>query len=267
MPSLITSTSNQIIKQVRKLQKSKERKNSGLFYLEGIRLVGEAIQNKAKLETLIFCRELLRSNYGLELIQACEENKECSLLDVSKNVFESFASKENPQGIAAIAEQKWSSIDALTTECGVWSGLVDIQDPGNLGSILRSSDGAGGRGIILIGQTTDPYHPTAVRASMGAIFTQEIIHLEIQRFIEWAKAVVIPLIGTVCGPAEHYKKYNYPENMVLLLGSEQKGLSSELQEICENRVQIPMNGSMDSLNLSNAASIILFEIAYQQRNR
>ena len=102
---------------------------------------------------------------------------------------------------------------------------------------------------------------------MGAVFTQEIVHFETQQFIEWAKEGDIPLIGAVCDHANHYKKYNYPENMVLLLGSEQKGLSPEIQELCKIRIQIPMKGSMDSINLSNAASIILYEIAYQHEKR
>lgn len=264
MPEVITSPSNRTIKQIRKLQQKKERQKTGLFYLEGIRLVGDAHQSGAKIEKLLYCPALLDSEFGKNLVQSIQEKNGSEILQVSDQVFLSFAIKENPQGLAAVAEQKWFPMDEILHERGIWTGLFAIQDPGNLGTILRSSDGAGGKGIILLDQTTDPYHPTSVRASMGAVFTQKIIQTSTDDFIRWQKENQYHLVGTDCDKARHYKKYNYPNHMILLMGSEQKGLPESLLQICDERVHIPLMGKMDSLNLSNAASVILFEISYQQ---
>ena len=258
----ITSPSNPTIKFIRSLKQKKERESSGLYFVEGIRLVGEAFRTQQKFVHVVVCFDLLDSLFGKEMISQIADQG-IDTISVSESVFLSIALKEGPQGIMAVIEEKWDALDAITRIKGLWVALDSVQDPGNLGSIFRSTDAADGKGIVLMDDSADPYHPTSVRASMGAIFTQKIVKTTFGGFAQWKKLNNYPLIGTFCGEELNYRSYNYPKDMVLLMGSEQKGLSSKLVEICDMLVTIPMKGTMDSLNLSNATSIILFEILAQ----
>jgi len=259
MAEKIRSTSNKTIKLIRKLANRKERKNTGLFYIEGILHVVEAVQVQAGLEMILHCPELLASGIGDQALSGAEKLG-IPVIEVPEHVFRSFALKDNPQGIAAVAKQNWIDLDDVTRIKGIWTALVDIQDPGNLGSVLRSSEGVGGKGVILVDETTDPYHPTAVRASMGALFTQHICSTQTSDLAEWKSKTRYHIVGAFTENAVNYRQYNYPEDMILMMGSEQKGLNKSQEQICDGSIVIPMKGSIDSLNLANAASIILFEI-------
>jgi TrmH family RNA methyltransferase len=259
----ITSPSNPTIKFIRGLKQKKERKTSGLYYVEGIRLVGEAVRTRQKIAHVIVCYGLLESSFGQELISKIVDQG-IDTISVPENVFESMSLKEGPQGIAAVLEETWADLGAIMAIKGLWVALDSVQDPGNLGSILRSADAAGGKGVVLLDESTDPFHPTSVRASMGGIFSQKIIKSSLEAFSQWKKAANYPLVGTWCENGLNYRRYNYPRDMILLMGSEQKGLLPQHLEICDELVTIPMKGTVDSLNLSNAASIVLFEIVAQQ---
>ena len=256
---IISSKSNQYIKFIRQLRKRKERVRSGKFYIEGLRLVGEALRTDFPLENILYSSDLLISDFGWKVIEDGKK-KGIDIIEVSKDVFQSFALKEGPQGIAAVGFQKWVNFKAIHQPQGLWIALDNVQDPGNLGTIMRSLDGAGGKGLILLGNSTDVYHPTSVRSSTGAVFSLTIGKASLKEFCEWKSKEGVLIIGTVCGEATNYRYYNYPQDMILLMGSEQKGLSKELVEMCEDLVTIPMTGSVDSLNLACAASIVLFEI-------
>jgi RNA methyltransferase, TrmH family len=265
MKIIITSTANAEIKLIRKLQLKKNRDESGLFFAEGIRPVLEAAKQKADIQKIIYCPAILHSEIAKKFI---EENleKDFPFIEVDEKVFQSIASKEGPQGIAAVIKQKWYLIDEIFKETtGIWIGLDSVQDPGNLGSILRTLDAIGGTGIILLDQTTDAYHPTAVRASMGAIFTKKMIKLPIDQFIQWNSKSEIFIYGTDCLKGIDYQKVDYPDRIIILMGSEQKGLDQRLADVCDGLIHIPMRGKVDSLNLSNAASIILYEVYNQVR--
>lgn len=259
---MITSTSNAQIKDIRKLDQRKYRKESGLFYVEGLRAIISALDNHAPVEKLVFCPELLESTHGKEVLQRAE----CAgiaLLEVNRPVFESVSLKENPQGMCAVVRQNMRKLQTSTNLSGLWVALEGVQDPGNLGSVLRTLDAVGGQGLILIGEGTDAFHPTSVRASMGAIFTIQLYQAEVDGFIEWKQTQPVDVIGAVCGAVWDYRGYNYAENTVLLMGSEQKGLPKVLQQACTALVTIPMCGSVDSLNLANATSVLLYEIYNQ----
>lgn len=258
----INSPSNPTIKFIRSLKQKKEREASGLFYVEGIRLVGEAFRTQQRIAHVVVCLDLLESPFGKELISQIADQG-IDMISVPESIFKSIALKEGPQGIAAVLEENWDGLGEITRIKGLWVALDAVQDPGNLGSILRSSDAAGGQGVVLLDESTDPYHPTAVRASMGGIFTQKIIKTSLEEFTQWKKANSYPLVGALCGERLNYRRYNYPKDMILLMGSEQKGLSTAHVSICDELVTIPMKGAVDSLNLSNATSIILFEILAQ----
>jgi len=262
----ISSTSNQYIKSIRKLSNRKERDRSGKFYIEGLRLIGEALRTDFPLESILHSSDLLTSGFGKNAIEEGRK-KGVDIIEVTKEVFQTFALKDRPQGLAAVGIQKLVSIKELHNLNGLWIVLDNVQDPGNLGTIIRSLDGAGGKGLVLLGTCTDVYHPTSVRSSTGALFSLKIAKMSLANFYEWNSRENMHIIGTICGEAENYRKYDFPQDMILLMGSEQKGLGKELLEMCEGLVNIPIVGSVDSLNLACAASIVLFEIYAKRKNR
>ncbi len=259
MAEQITSKANQKIKELRKLNSKKGRQESGCFYVEGLKLVGDALEWKAQIQQIVYSPELLVSEFGAQILQKAKEQR-IEVVNVSGEVFNSFAIKSGPQGIAAVVKQEWLELDGADIGNGLWIALEDVQDPGNLGSTLRSLDGVGGQGMILLDHSTDAYHPTSVRASMGAVFSQKLIKTTTAEFSNWKKQNRCKVVGTWCGKAQHYRSYNYPRDMILLMGSEQKGLQEEHLALCDELVHIPMSGFVDSLNLACASSVVLFEI-------
>lgn len=255
----ISSKNNSYIKSIRHLKNKKFRDESGNYYLEGIKLIGEALEASAELESIIYCPGLLTSEFGWQSIREGEQVG-IEILEVSEEVFNSFSHKERPQGIAAIGRQNWMDIKDLNSPDGLWIVLINIQDPGNLGTIMRSLDGVGGRGVIIVDESTDAYHPTAVRSSTGALFHLKLCKITTSDLINWKSSTNIPFIGTICKEGTNFNKFKYPDNMGLVMGSEQKGLKNNIIDICDGLVTIPMGGSVDSLNLACAASIVMFEI-------
>jgi TrmH family RNA methyltransferase len=266
MSDQITSSANAQIKALRKLQDRKGRKLSGSFYVEGLKLVGDALDKEAEIEQIIYCPDLLISDFGGRILDLAAE-RDIPTLNVSSSVFNSFALKSGPQGVAAVVRQNWLDLEICGADQGLWLVLEDVQDPGNLGSALRSLDGAGGSGLILLDDSTDAYHPTAVRASMGSIFTQKLVKTDTQSLAEWKQRHQTTIVGTWCGDAQPYRSYNYPDALILMMGSEQKGLQPEHLALCDALVHIPMNGYVDSLNLACATSVVLFEIYDQHSKR
>jgi RNA methyltransferase, TrmH family len=266
--TLISSTSNTRVKWIRKLVRDrKERQQSGLFYIEGLRIVTEATQMGAKIDSLIVAPELLDSAHGLSLVEQ-QRKRGVPLLTVSGSVFKSISTKEGPQGIAALVHQDWLSLDKIQRkEQSRWVALDSVSDPGNLGTIMRTNDAVGGEGIILLDHSTDPYDPTTLRASMGAVFSQKLMHASFEEFSSWKQDHKIALIGTSDKGTVDYQALAYPQEMVLLMGSERHGLSEQHMNLCDAIVRIPMIGRSDSLNLAVATSIVLYEIFNQQRGK
>lgn len=262
----ITSPANTRIKELRKLRERKERQRSGLFYLEGLRIVAEALQQGAEIETLIVAPELLSSDFGQEQVGEYRQ-KGGEVLEVSAAVFESFALKEGPQGLAAVARQRWRSLDAVNlTDGGNWVALDSVADPGNLGTILRTHDAVGGRGVILLDHCTDPYDTTAIRASMGAIFAQSLVRASLAEFADWKRQSGYAVVGTSDSARCDYHGYAYPPALVVLMGSERQGLQAEHYRLCDEVVRIPMMGRSDSLNLAVATALVLYEVFNRRRD-
>ncbi len=262
---LISSTSNPSIKHIRSLRQRKERERSGLFCIEGTRLVAEAIQTGAAIETLIVAPALLTSPFAQELIRS-QEQQGTHCIEVTPAVFESISAREGPQGIAAVVRQHWQPLASIHLGSELaWVALAAIQDPGNLGAILRVSDAVGGAGVILLDHCTDPYDPTAVRGSMGAIFSQQLVRASFAEFARWQQQHSYTVIGTSDAAPIDYQALTYHPPLVLLMGSERIGLTAEQQAVCANMVRIPMVGRSDSLNLAVATGIVLYEIFNQHR--
>jgi RNA methyltransferase, TrmH family len=291
---LISSISNARVKQIRALRHRKAREATGLYFAEGIRIVTEAAQFDSTIESLVVAPELLKSAHALELV-AARRQRGVPVLEVSRAVFEALSSREGPQGLGAVMRQQFEPLDSVTPGSGLparstgvcaasgrvppagdlparstgelcWIALDAAQDPGNIGTILRTSDAVGGAGLILLGQAADPYDPAAVRASMGALFAQRLVRAGWDEFVTWKHRRGVTVVGTSDKAAHDYRAAAYPRPMVLLLGSEREGLSAAQQQVCDRMVRIPMVGRSDSLNLAVATAVVLYEVFNQQRN-
>lgn len=258
---MITSISNERVKRIRHLRDRKHRAETGLYLIEGLRLVIEAIQLSAEIEFLIVAPELLTSDIGKKVV--AENSKKIEIVEVSQEVFRSFSHKDGPQGIAAIIRQRWTTITSLDPIDGLWVALDSVADPGNLGAILRTTEAAGGKGVILLDQSTDPYDPTTIRASMGSLFNLQLFKTSFGQFEEWKRGTNVMTVGTDGEADLDYRQLRYPCPIILLMGSEREGLLSHHYQLCDEIVRIPMLGRSDSLNLAVATGIVIYEIFNQ----
>lgn len=260
----ITSTSNPRIKEIRALRQRKERARSGLAFIEGIRIVADALRHPATVESLVVAPDLLTSSYAQMLVQQAAG---IEYIEVSAEVFQSLSLKDGPQGIGAVIHQRWEPLDAvrLTQDDFCWMALDAVQDPGNLGTILRTCDAVGCAGLMLLGHSTDPYDPTALRGSMGAVFSQRLVRASYDAFLTWKQQRGYIVIGTSGAASSDYTKAPYRFPLVLLMGSERQGLAPTLQDACDLLVSIPMVGQSDSLNLAVATGVMLYELFNRRR--
>ena len=266
---MISSTSNSRIKAIRKLADSKERSTTGSFLAEGLRVVGQAVDSGAQIQKLLYCDELLVSDYGKDLVHKLRQNPSIEVFEVSKDVFISLARKDKPQGIAAVIRQKWTNLSDLNgIYQGIWVALEAVQNPGNLGTILRTCDAVGAKGLILLDYSTDPYDPVAIKASMGAIFTVPVIRADLAELDHFLRCnPAINTIGTSDKAEQDCFEFPYPDPLLLLMGSEREGLSAAYQQLCQTMISIPMEGDCDSLNLSVATGVMLYQIYNQHRKK
>jgi RNA methyltransferase, TrmH family len=262
MADLITSLSNPLVKLARSLRQRKARRASGLFLVEGILHLGEAVAAGWRIDSILYAPELLSSDFASSLV-AEQAAKGVRCQPVSSQVFESLADKENPQGILALVEGPGSRLDQLAPEhIKRGAALVSPQDPGNIGTILRTLDAVDGDGLFLLDGGADPFQPAAVRASMGTLFWKPVVQTSFSAFVGWVRTGECQLIGTSAhGSIDYREVHPGSERWMLLLGSEQKGLSREQAAACDLLVRIPMHGRASSLNLAVAAGILLYQLA------
>src|SRR5947209_20173209 len=172
--TVITSTANSMVKFIRGLSRRKERERTGLFYVEGIRLVAEAADLNVEVETCVVAPQLLSSDFGWKTVDRLI-GAGATRLEVSEDVFRTISSKDGPQGIAAVVRQHWTELDEMEPGTGLcWIALDTVQDAGNLGTILRTTDAVGAGGVILLGDTAELYDPVVVRANRGAMFYERL---------------------------------------------------------------------------------------------
>jgi TrmH family RNA methyltransferase len=253
---LITSLGNPLIKQTRALRLRKARAESGLFLVEGIHHVGEAVDAGWQVETILYAPDLLTSEFARDLLARVPSSVP---QPVSAQVMESLADKENPQGILAIVRQKATRLEELSP-FRAGAAVVSPQDPGNVGTILRTLDAVGGDVLFIIDGGVEPYHPTAVRASMGTLFWKPLVHATFGEFLDWTRNGNYQLIGTSAKAEADYHSIVPKAPWILLMGNEQKGLSPGQIAACDVTVSLPMRGRVSSLNLAVAAGILLYAL-------
>jgi TrmH family RNA methyltransferase len=252
------------LRECRRLHSRKERQATGRFLVEGIRPVLAALMSNAHIEVVLYAPEFLRDGYGQETIDLARSRRlPCQPL--TSDQFASISTRENPRGIAAVGRQTWSNLDHLANSTTPIVVLHEPQDPGNLGTILRTCDAAGAAGVVLTGDAVDPWHPTALRAAMGATFDIPLVRCDVTAFVTWARSLSIAIVGTSDRAETDYAMHEYDDGFVLLMGSERQRLTRPLEAIAGEVVCIPMEGQGDSLNLAVATSLILYEARNQRR--
>ncbi|CAA9295057.1 MAG: tRNA (guanosine(18)-2'-O)-methyltransferase [uncultured Chloroflexia bacterium] len=264
----ISSLSNARVKALRGLRERKTREQTGLFLVEGVRGVQDALQLGADVEQLVVAPDLLRHPVGPALFTR-QQRLGTACLEVSAEVYDSITRgvslKYGPQGLAAVVRQAWLPLpEAIRRRDRCWVALDAVADPGNLGTILRTCDAVGAAGVILLGPTADPYDPAAVRASMGAIFSRRLVRATFAELVAARRRHGFTVVGTSGGATADYRSVIYRPPVVLLMGSEHTGLSPQQQELCDLVVRIPMVGRADSLNVAVATGVVLYEIFHQQ---
>lgn len=255
----LTSRRNPQIRLVRSLRRAKGRRETGLFMVEGLRHIGELLASDFTAELILYAPDGLTSEYGAGLLDQARRAG-ITLLSTTEALLDDLSDKNSASGMIAVARQTAGTFDRHRAAPGGWSiALVTPQDPGNLGTILRTMDAFQAADLLLLDGGADPWQPTTVRASMGAIFTHPVVEGSFAEFTAWASANGRPIYGTSAHAAEDVHTLgDAPTPAVLLFGSERDGLTTEQQAACTQVVRIPIHGRGTSLNIAVAAGIALF---------
>lgn len=256
---VVTSLANPLIKDIRALEMRKVRQEAGLFVVEGLKLVADAIESGWPIRILVHRSGEDRPMLARAMTATARAGGE--ILEVTGEILEKLSRRENPQTVIGVFEQRLEGFAAVKpVGTDLWIGLDRVRDPGNLGTIIRTADAVGAKGVMLIGETTDPYGLEATRATMGSIFNVRLAAGSAAEFLAWRRGFAGRITGTHLSGREDYRKADYAGPNLLLMGNEQQGLPEELAATCDNLVKIPMRGQADSLNLAIATGIMLFEI-------
>jgi RNA methyltransferase, TrmH family len=259
----IASPANPIIKQIRGLALKKNREEQKLFIAEGHKLVADALERRWPVRQLLYSTGKANEP-NLLALSAKARAAGADILEVSERVLSAVSRRDNPQTIIGVIGQK--HVDAASivpAATSFWIALDRVRDPGNLGTIIRTADGVGAEGVMLIGETTDPFAPETVRATMGSIFHVPVCRLSLTEFLQWRAAWPGLVVGTHLHGAVDFRTPDYGGRPVLLLmGNEQQGLPDDLSQSCDILCRIPMAGAADSLNLAVATGIMAYEIRH-----
>ena len=256
---LITSSQNPNLNRARKLRQRKAREREHAAVVEGIGPVWQAHESGASIDTLIVAPELLTSVSAASLIDDVSSTG-ARVIKVGAEAFSSIAERDNPSGIAAIVATTDRALNDLSVDDhSTFVALNEVANPGNLGTIVRTVEGAGGAGVITVGPSTDPWHPSAVKASMGAVFGVPLCTVAtVDELLSWCFDNDVAVVTTSARAPHDYRTVEYPAPKLLLFGSEGEGLSDDVIARGDLAVRIPMEGRVDSLNLAVAVGILLY---------
>lgn len=240
------------------------RERTGLFWAEGARNLIQAVEANRRIHAAIVCRDLPYGGCWQEIAHL--KRIGVPFLSLSLDQFSSLTHRLEPEGIGIVVEQAWSPlIEQKPRKDALWVVMDNVRTPGNLGTILRTCSAVGAQGVMLIGGETDPHDPSAVRASMGAIFHQKLVRTSARALVGWLKRNPCNVVGTSPGAKTHYRDVSYSGPLLLLMGNERTGLRQRQLDLCNQVVRLPMVGPADSLNLAVATGVMLYEALEQRR--
>ena len=258
---VISSKDNELIKHIKKLKDKKYRDENNEYIVEGVKLIEEAVQEKARIKKIIVCEDTTRT-YEIPTHVMLEIAKyEC--VYVTDKIFSSITQVTNPQGVMAIIEKNSENQEIDYTQ-DIIIALDNVQDPGNLGTILRTVDSIGLNQIIVSKDTVDAFNSKVVRSTMGAIFRVKIIEVEnlIQTIKEMRKHHFKLLVTSLQTENSIYDiEFN---KKIIVIGNESNGVSKEIQDMADEKTKIPMLGKTESLNASVAAGVVMYEYLRQK---
>lgn len=263
MNKLITSPQNPLIKQLSQLkEKSRDRKKTGLFLIEGKRELSLAIKGGYKIDTLLFFPDLFSeseakamSSYGIEIIE------------ISKEVFQKLAHRDTTEGVIAVVKSKNHQLEDLKLKAK--NPLILVAEapekPGNIGALLRTADAANVDAVIIANPKSDLYNPNIIRSSVGCVFTTEIGMASSEDAIAFLQKYNFNIFSAILQESEVYHTQDFTLPTAIVVGTEATGLTQAWRDAATQNISIPMQGVIDSMNVSVAAGILIYE-AKRQRN-
>ncbi|MGB3500567.1 MAG: RNA methyltransferase [Mesorhizobium sp.] len=257
----VTSLANPLVKDIKSLALKKFRDQQNAFMAEGLKLVIDALDLGWTINALIYSKAA-KGNPAVEKAAVRTVASGGLVLEASEKVLSAITRRDNPQMVIGVFEQRWGRLkDVRPANDDVWVAMDRVRDPGNLGTVIRTADAVGAKGIILVGDTTDPFTVETVRATMGSIFAVPVVKASEADFLAWRAGFKGLVIGTHLKGAVDYRTVDYAGKPVLMLmGNEQQGLPDTLAAVCDRLVLIPQVGRADSLNLAVATGVMLFEV-------
>lgn len=256
----IESLANSKIKNIVKLRESsRERKEQGLFLIEGHREISLALKAGLEIENLIYSPEQIKRELAID---------EEKIIEVTKKVFNKVSYRENPDGFLAVAKSRGLSLAEIKLSANPLLAVLEaVEKPGNLGAILRTADALGLDAVIINDLKTDLYNPNIIRASQGAIFTVAVVLSSVEETIKFCKNKGIKILAAAPDAAEEYTAVDYRQGSAVVMGAEDKGLSVKWLKTAEEKIKISMRGQINSLNVSVCAAVVLFEALRQRGNK
>ncbi len=257
----ITSTQNPKVKSLLALEKPRERRKQQLFIIEGKKEIGLALEAGYRIGNLFFCDEIVTQ---AELQELQLEDK--LLIPVSKDVFDKIAIRESTGGLLAVAEQKTHRLEDIKLKSNPLILILEgVEKPGNLGAVLRTADAANVDAIIICDPQTDFYNPNVIRSSVGCVFTKQIAAASSEETIDWLKKNNISIFCTYLKASKSYHQTDFTKASAIVMGTEATGLSDIWVKNSFANIIIPMLGKIDSMNVSNATAVVVYE-AMRQRD-
>ncbi|QNE31272.1 RNA methyltransferase [Sphingomonas sp. NBWT7] len=263
MPRSITAYSNPLVKRVQGLRDKRHRREEGLFLAEGLRILTEARETGRVPELMFYAAASARHPLVIALIDAVEAAGG-EAIETTEAILSKLSGKDNPQSVVGAFATLDTSLERLDrTNSPIWLVAERLRDPGNLGTILRTGDAVGAGGLILIGDSVDPFSTEAVRASMGALFTMPLARTTWDAFLPWLRSGPGQLVGLSLRTDTDYRAATYQAPTFLLTGNEAQGLPREAEDACDLLVKLPMRGKADSLNAAVATAVMAYQVLSQ----
>lgn len=261
---VIESTQNQHVKRLRSLATRKGRRTHRQFLVEGVRALEEAIGGGMHLATVAWCPELVTGERAEELARELSDRGE-TVLRMAEGAFRAFSQVQSPEGLAAAVSIPDTRLEDLPGDADLVVAAVDLRDPGNMGALLRTADAAGAQGLIAAGTCVDVYDPKVVRATAGSIFhLPAVTGVEGGEMIRWARREGIRTVAGCLEDARPHTRIRYPQRALVMVGNEANGLREDVARQANLRAYIPMPGRAESLNVTVAAGILIWEILRQR---
>jgi TrmH family RNA methyltransferase len=236
------------------------RDKHGLFFVEGVRNFVTAVDHNYMLDTVVYSERLLTSPLARKLVRRLKRAG-VSFARLSPEEFRTISRAKRASGVGAILRQRVADLRSLEPgDQTCWVALSQVRSPGNFGSLMRTAAASGAAGFILLSGGIDPFDPTVVRATMGALFQQTLVRTDAEQLRRWAQQHHVQVIGAAPDGTLEYDQVRYSRPIVLMLGEERRGLSGDQRALCQEIVRIPMVPGTDSLNLAVAGSLLLYEV-------